>query len=163
MQEMLIWSLGREDPLEKEMATHPSILAWEIPWTEEHGRLHSWGCRVRHSWRHPHHHTSIFQDKWQEEHSPLFNFLVLDYYLEKLMAWRYPRTIFVWDLIWKGLFFLSFEPFPNHHICNTPSRAGTPWSTCFAVRLRGAPAGGCGPAAERHAPTLDRLHLQSSA
>ena len=35
MQEMQIQSLGGEDPLEKEMATHPSVLAWEIPWTEE--------------------------------------------------------------------------------------------------------------------------------
>ena len=34
-QEMQVWSLGREDPLEKEMATHSSILAWEIPWIEE--------------------------------------------------------------------------------------------------------------------------------
>ena len=34
-------SLGQEDPLEKEMATHSSILAWEIPWTEEPGRLYS--------------------------------------------------------------------------------------------------------------------------
>ena len=34
VQEMLIRSLGQEDPLEKEMATHSSILAWEIPWTE---------------------------------------------------------------------------------------------------------------------------------
>ena len=34
-QETQVWSLGREDPLEKEMATHSSILAWEIPWTEE--------------------------------------------------------------------------------------------------------------------------------
>ena len=32
---MWVWSLGREDPLEKEMATHFSILAWRIPWTEE--------------------------------------------------------------------------------------------------------------------------------
>ena len=42
---------GSEDPLEKEMATHFSILAWEIPWTEELGGLHSpWDCRrVRHS------------------------------------------------------------------------------------------------------------------
>ena len=38
-QEMQILSLGQEDPLEKEMATHSSILAWEIPWTEEHGSL----------------------------------------------------------------------------------------------------------------------------
>ena len=35
MQETYVWSLGQEDPLEKEMATHSSILAWEIPWTEE--------------------------------------------------------------------------------------------------------------------------------
>ena len=35
MQETQVQSLGREDPLEEEMATHPSILAWEIPWTEE--------------------------------------------------------------------------------------------------------------------------------
>ena len=34
-------SLGREDPLEKEMATHPSTLAWKIPWTEEPGRIQS--------------------------------------------------------------------------------------------------------------------------
>ena len=48
-----IWtqSLGREDPLEKEMATHSSILAWKIPWTEEPGRLQYTGSqRVRHHW-----------------------------------------------------------------------------------------------------------------
>ena len=39
MQEMWVRSLGREDLLEKEMAIHTSILAWEIPWTEELGRL----------------------------------------------------------------------------------------------------------------------------
>ena len=38
-QEMLVWSLSQEDPLEKEMATHSSILAWEIPWTEKPGGL----------------------------------------------------------------------------------------------------------------------------
>ena len=37
MQEMQVWSLDWEDPLEKEMATHSSILAWEIPWTEKPG------------------------------------------------------------------------------------------------------------------------------
>ena len=40
MQETQVQSLGWEDPLEKEMATHCSILAQEIPWTEEPGRLH---------------------------------------------------------------------------------------------------------------------------
>ena len=39
VQEMHIQSLGGEDPLEKELSTHSSILAWEIPWTEELGRL----------------------------------------------------------------------------------------------------------------------------
>ena len=43
MQEILIPSLGREDPLEDKMATCSSILAWKIPWTEEPGRLQSWG------------------------------------------------------------------------------------------------------------------------
>ena len=41
MQEMEVPSLGWEAPLEKEMETHPSILAWEIPWTEEPGGLQS--------------------------------------------------------------------------------------------------------------------------
>ena len=43
MQEMHVRSRGREDPLEEEMATHSSILAWEIPWTEEPGGLQSMG------------------------------------------------------------------------------------------------------------------------
>ena len=41
MPEMRVRSLGQEDPLEPEMATHSSILAWEIPWTEEPGELQS--------------------------------------------------------------------------------------------------------------------------
>ena len=49
-QEMSIRFLGREDPLEKEIATHSSILAWEISWTEEPGVLQSVGSqRVRHN------------------------------------------------------------------------------------------------------------------
>ena len=49
MQEMQVRSLGQEDPLEKEMATHSSILAWEIPWAEEPGGLESIGSqRVGH-------------------------------------------------------------------------------------------------------------------
>ena len=51
MQETRVQSLGREDPLEKEMATYSSILAWKIPWTEEAGRLQSMGSqRVGHNW-----------------------------------------------------------------------------------------------------------------
>ena len=48
MQETWVRSLGQEDPLEKGMATHSSVLAWRIPWTEEPGRLQSVGLqRVR--------------------------------------------------------------------------------------------------------------------
>ena len=49
MQEMQVQSRDQEDPLEKEMATHSSILAWEIPWTEESGGLQYIGSqRLRH-------------------------------------------------------------------------------------------------------------------
>ena len=46
MRETRVRSLGREDPLEKEMATHSSILAWKIPWTEDPGRLQSMGSQT---------------------------------------------------------------------------------------------------------------------
>ena len=50
MQEMVVQSLGQEDYLKKEMATHSSIIAWEIPWTEEPGGLPFLGLqRVGHS------------------------------------------------------------------------------------------------------------------
>ena len=50
MQETKVQFLGWEDPLKKEMATHSSILAWEIPWTEELVGSSAWGCqRVRHN------------------------------------------------------------------------------------------------------------------
>ena len=51
MWETWVWSLGQEDPLEKEMATHSSALAWRIPWREEPGTLQSMGSqRVGHDW-----------------------------------------------------------------------------------------------------------------
>ena len=55
MQETWVQSLGQEDPLEKEMATHSSILAWRIPWTDEPGGLQFMGLeRVRCNWAHVH-------------------------------------------------------------------------------------------------------------
>ena len=51
MQETWIWLLGREDPLEESTATHSSILAWRIPWTEDPGGLQSMGSRIGgHNW-----------------------------------------------------------------------------------------------------------------
>ena len=46
IEEIQIQSLGQEEPLEKEMATRSSVLAWEIPWTEEPGGLQSRGCSL---------------------------------------------------------------------------------------------------------------------
>ena len=51
MHDMWVQSLGQEDPLEEEMATHSSIHAWKIPWTEERGGLQSIGSqRVKQDW-----------------------------------------------------------------------------------------------------------------
>ena len=61
MQETWVQSLGQEDPLEKEMATHSSILAWRIPWTEESGGLQSIESqRVGHDWA-----TELNWIRWQ--------------------------------------------------------------------------------------------------
>ena len=49
MQETWVQSLGREDPLEKEMATHSNILVWEIPWTEEPGAIQPVGSKSHHN------------------------------------------------------------------------------------------------------------------
>ena len=60
MQETRVQSLGQEDPLEKEMATHSSILAWRIPWAEEPGRLQSTGSQESDTTlrlNHHHHHS----------------------------------------------------------------------------------------------------------
>ena len=63
MQKTWVWSLGQEDCLEKKMATHSSILAWEIPGMEEPGRLQSMGLqRVRHDWV-----TTTINKPWTRE------------------------------------------------------------------------------------------------
>ena len=57
-QELRVWSLDWEDPLQKEIATHSSIFAWKIPWTEEPGGLQSMGSqRVEHYWAAEHIYT----------------------------------------------------------------------------------------------------------
>ena len=61
MQEIQVWSLGQEDPLEKEMGSHPSILAWRILWPEEPGRLQSMGSHELELawWLHHHHYKGL--------------------------------------------------------------------------------------------------------
>ena len=58
-QEAWVQSLGREDPLEKEMATHSSNLIWEITWTEEPGELQFMGYRVRYDSATNHHRQQL--------------------------------------------------------------------------------------------------------
>ena len=92
MWETQVRSLGWEDPLEKEMATHSNILAWKIPWTEEHGRLQSMGSqRVGHDWAtslHLHcwmqfflyNSINIFSSSWLK-YSPYHSLLVFSLFL----------------------------------------------------------------------------------
>ena len=58
-KETWVQSLGREDPLEKEMATHSSTLAWRIPWREEPGGLQSWGRKESDTTKRLHFHFSL--------------------------------------------------------------------------------------------------------
>ena len=72
VQETWVWSLGWEDPLEKEMATHSNTLAWKIPWAEEPGGLQSMGSRrVRQDWA-----TSLSLSPW---HWFLWRFLLMNF------------------------------------------------------------------------------------
>ena len=72
MQETQVQSLGREDPLEKEMAPHSSPLAWKISWTEEPGRLYSpWGHKESDTTERLHFHffrlmTGRYRDEWKK-------------------------------------------------------------------------------------------------
>ena len=69
MPETRVWSMGRKDPLEKEMVPHSSTIAWKIPWTEEPGRLQSMGSqRVGHDWATPLFYNKYMQTKCMESH-----------------------------------------------------------------------------------------------
>ena len=68
MQEAQVRSLSQEDPLEKEMANHSSVLAWEIPWTEEPDGLQSMGSQrvgwdLAHARAHTHTHTHTHRER----------------------------------------------------------------------------------------------------
>ena len=76
MQETQVWSLGQEDPLEKEMATHSSIFAWRIPRTEEPGGLQSTGLqRVGYDWA-TNTHTHKYIVKVWRMHGAKINYII---------------------------------------------------------------------------------------
>ena len=66
MQETWVLSLGREDPLEKEMATHSSILAWKNPWTEKPGSCSPRGHRESDTTKHTHTHMNVSVGKFSD-------------------------------------------------------------------------------------------------
>ena len=83
MQETWVWSLGWEDPFEKGMATHSSIIAWRIPWTEEPSRLQSMESQSRTRLCDYHHYHNIFSGGSEVKNPPAL------------------RETWVWSLSWK--------------------------------------------------------------
>ena len=118
-------SLGREVPLEKEMAIHSSFLAWKIPWTEEPDRLQSMGSqRVRHDWATSLHFTSVL-----------------------LISGPQSYVTFLWrkllDIFLDFRFISSLKHFPCFLPEVTCQRAAwLPWLACS--NLRNCPCGWCG-------------------
>ena len=90
-RETPVWSLGRQDPPEKETATHCSIFAWKIPWTEEPGRLQSMGSeRVRHhsATKHRKEALSKGRERWGSLTTPwqLFHYLINSFISSHLLT-----------------------------------------------------------------------------
>ena len=109
-------SLHQEDPLEKEMATHSSIHAWEIPWTEESGRLQSMGSqRVRHDWARMHLGGWFLLMYGRNEHS----------IIKQLSSKRKEKKMACFILFLRPSSFLLLElteepPVPQNHIYSGP-------------------------------------------
>ena len=127
MRETWVRSLDREDPLEKEMATHSSILAWRIPWTEKPGRLQSTGSqRVGYNWvTSPSPSPCVPKDK---NHSFGYSFTHKNHFVSwsiSLGQWRH-QCMTLQD-IWLGLFktkgstgkWQSTKNVPGSHTHNT--------------------------------------------
>ena len=85
-----VWSLGWEDPLEEEIATHSSILAWRIPSTEEPGVLQSAGHRVRHNWSDLAHHSTAYS--FYNHASASQPLSIIEFTQQKLQACKTPKT-----------------------------------------------------------------------
>ena len=137
--ETRVWSLGREDPLEKEMATHSSILAWEIPWTEESGGLQSMGLqRVGHDWATSLSFYSVIKlcpalCDTMDCSAP--GFLVLHHLLEFALSWWcYRLYLFFKIFLYLGAQGLSFGTWDLH---SSLQDVGSLVATCGSSSLTG--------------------------
>ena len=119
LQDVWIRSLGWEDPLEEGMATHSSILAWKIPWTEEPGGLQSTGLqRVGHDWTTEH-----------AYHFPQFYIYVLVYDI----CFSLPDLLHLYDRLWVHLHLYrcpNFVPFYGWVAFQT---VGHDWATSLSL------------------------------
>ena len=108
MRETRVWSLDWEDPLEKEMATHSSTVAWRIPWREEPGRPQSMGSqRVGHDWA-----TSLHF--WH-----LLNMQYINYGHHAMYYIRMSHLFYNWKFI------PSHLPHPSHPLPSLPTSGTT--------------------------------------
>ena len=109
MQEIQVWSLGQEDPLEKDMATHSRILAWDIPWTEEPGRLQSMGSPI-----------SFLPDPFPFGQPPISSLylLVLPYFVKFLLLYCCLESTWKWNhMVFIFLWLISLTIIPLRSIC----------------------------------------------
>ena len=116
MQETRVRSQGREDTLEKRMATHSSILAWRIPPTGEAGGLQSMGSqRLEHNWvthTHTHTHTHTIPLKNIPEELPLT--LILEHVQWKIIhSFSSPDNVFISSSLLKGYFSMNIQFFQH--------------------------------------------------
>ena len=144
MRETQVRSLCWEDPLEKEMTTHSSTLAWKIPWTEEHGRLQSMGSqRVGHNWVTSLHFTNVsftffiprrlrYFSKFVNQWVTLFTFVTF-----VLCSLFYGLTVVLTDLCAGSNFVLAWRIPGMGEPGGLPSvgshRVGHDWSNLAAV------------------------------
>ena len=117
-RETWVWSLGWEYPLEKEMATHSSTLAWKIPWMEKSGRLQSMGSqKVRHDWTTLLYKLKIFlfliwpllKRMWENTHLESWIFLQLFIYTCYSVSKpiRFSFSFYYWHLVVSATIFVS--------------------------------------------------------
>ena len=127
MLETRVWSLGREDPLEKEMVSNSSILAWRIPWTKSLVGYSPRGCKESDTteWLHLHLHVHRVSDAIQPSH-PLSSLLFLPPIPPRIRVFSNESTLHMrWPKYWSS----SFSTIPSKEHTGLISLEWTGWIT----------------------------------